>query len=386
MAATGVVLSLENAVVGFAERRRFVAPPDGAERIAAATLVESARLAAPPGAPFEAASLRYDADPRAPVQLVSRRGERVYMNSYTGEVVGRGAPKTEAFFEGVRRWHRWLAVSESSVRHGRSVTGAANVAFLFLLLSGMLIWFPRRFNRRTFVASIIPLWGAWGQARAFNWHKVGGFWAVSPLLVIAASAILLSYPSVGDRLYPVAGAALRLGSVLPESSGGALVGLGGGPSPSLDAALATAQSAVPGWRSIVVHVPRDGDADAEIAVEVRTGWEGQPQRTASMTVDPGSGTITRWEAFGDASPGRRAQQFFRYAHTGEYWGPVGQALAALASVVAVALVWTGAALAWNRAVRWARVRRRAAEAPPQGPPSPPAPAPRAGPPATSRER
>ena len=368
MAVTGVLLSLEDPVVGFVERRRGLAErPEGAQRMAASALVESARQAgsvgAPgsagaAGAPFDAASIRFDADPRAPARVVSRRGERVDLNPYTGAVLGRGAPGVEAFFEGVRRLHRWLAVPDGLVRGGRSVTGAANAAFLLLLLTGALLWIPRRFNRKTFLASITPLRGTWGQARAFNWHKVAGFWSLAPLLVIAASALLLSYPSLGDRLYPVAGTILPLASLSQaEGRGGepggqvqsGQVRSNGG---SLDAALAAAQSAAPRWRSIVVHVPRD--EEAEVRVEVRTGGEGQPQHAAALTVDGRSGAVARWEAFGDAGAGRRGQQFARYAHTGEYWGWVGQAVAALASLGAVCLVWTGAALAWRRALPWRR--------------------------------
>lgn len=356
MAVTGVLLSLEDATVGFAERRRLAGQPEGGERMAASALVESARRAVLANGSFSAASIRYDADPRASVRVVSRRGERVDLNPYTGAVLDRGAPRVEAFFEGVRRLHRWLAVPDAFARSGRSVTGAANAVLLLLLLTGALLWIPRPFNRRTLLASVTTLRGAWGQARAFNWHKVAGFWSLGPLLVIAASALLLSYPSLGDRLYPVAGTILPLGSLSRVEGVGERGGdqrdderSGGG---SLDAALAAAQSAAPRWRSIVVHIPRDGDA--EVRVELRTGGEGQPQRSAVMTVDERTGAVTRWEAFADAGPGRRGQQFVRYAHTGEYWGWAGQAAAALASLGAVCLVWTGVALAWRRALSWRR--------------------------------
>ncbi len=359
MAVTGVVLSLEDFAVGFAERRRLAEQPERVQRMTASALVESARRAVPAGAPFDAASIRFDADPRAPVRVVSRRGERVDLDPYTGAALVHGAPRVEAFFEGVRQLHRWLAVPDAFTRSGRSVTGAANAAFLLLLLTGALLWIPRPFNRRTLLASITTSRGARGQARAFNWHKVAGFWSLGPLLVIAASALLLSYPSLGDRLYPAAGTILPLGSLSQAEDGQPLPGGGergggerGGGEQGLDAALAAAQSAVPRWRSIVVHIPRD--EEAELRAEVRTGGEGQPQRSAVMTVDGRTGAVTRWEAFADAGPGRRGQQFVRYAHTGEYWGWVGQAAAALASLGAVCLVWTGVALAWRRALSWRR--------------------------------
>lgn len=360
MAATGIVLSLENAAVKLSQPRLAALAPD-AERMPVAELLQAARRSGALDGPFEAVSIRYEAARRAPVRLGSARGEQLFLDPYVGAALGRGSLAVAEFFEGVRAWHRWLAAPGGLVRQGRAVTGAANVALLFLLATGPLLWLPRPFNRRTFVASAKPLRGARGQARALSWHKVAGFWLAGPLLVIAASAVVLSYPRLGDRAAPVVGAALPLGSIVASSAVGAR-GAGDGRA-GLDAALAAAERAAPEWRSIVVHVPREGST--EVAVEVRTGLEGQPQRAAAMTVDARTGVVVRWEAFGDVGPGRRGQQFFRHAHTGEYWGVAGQALAAIASLGAVCLVWTGMAMAWRRAVR--RSRRPATEAPPPEP-------------------
>lgn len=365
MAATGVVLAFENVVVKLAQPRLAAPPSQAAERMPAFELIEAARRSGSSDRPFEPVSIQYEADRRAPVGIGSARGEHLFLDPYAGTALGQGSPAVEGFFESVRGWHRWLAAPDGLVRRGRAVTGAANVAFVFLLVTGPLLWLPRPFNRRTFAASVLPLRGAWGQARAYNWHKITGFWLVGPLLVIAASAIVLSYPSIGDRASPVVGAALPLGSLAPAASAADADGatrFSDDPS-GLDAALAAVERAAPEWRSIVVHVPRD--ESPEVAVEVRTGSAGQPQRAAAVTVDARNRAVVRWEAFGDVGPGRRGQEFLRHAHTGEYWGVAGQALAAAASLAVLCLAWTGLAMAWRRVVR--RPKRPAAEAPPLEP-------------------
>lgn len=360
MAATGVVLAFENAVVKLAQHRLAAPPSQAAERMPASELIEAARRSGSSGHPFEPASILYEADRRAPVRVGSARGEHLFLDPYAGTALGQGSSAVEGFFESVRGWHRWLAAPDGLVRRGRAVTGAANVAFVFLLVTGPLLWLPRPFNRRTFAASVLPLRGAWGQARAYNWHKVTGFWLAGPLLVIAASAVVLSYPRVGDRASPVVGAALPLGSLAPAPSATDDGATSSGDDPGgLDAARAAVERAAPEWRSIVVHVPRD--ESPEVAVEVWTGSAGQPQRAAAVTVDARTGAVVRWEAFGDVGPGRRGQEFLRHAHTGEYWGAAGQALAAAASLAVLCLAWTGLAMARRRVVR--RRKRRAAEAP-----------------------
>ena len=51
------------------------------------------------------------------------------------------------------------------------------------------------------------------------------------------------------------------------------------------------------------------------------------------------------ESFRDETPGHRAQEFLRYAHTGEYWGLAGQALAGLVALGVVTMAWTGFSVA-----------------------------------------
>lgn len=46
--------------------------------------------------------------------------------------------------------------------------------------------------------------------------------------------------------------------------------------------------------------------------------------------------------------GRRLRMYSRYLHTGELFGLPGQVVAALSTLAAILLVWTGFALAWRR--------------------------------------
>ena len=46
--------------------------------------------------------------------------------------------------------------------------------------------------------------------------------------------------------------------------------------------------------------------------------------------------------------GRQLRMYARYLHTGELFGLLGQTLAALCTLAAIMLVWTGFSLAWRR--------------------------------------
>ena len=357
LAATGVVLSLEETVTGLAERRHFVAVADGAERLAPDEIAAAAG--------FAATALQYRAEPRAPVRVHEGRDKYARVDPYTGRVLGLGPGGLERFFESVHNWHRWFNVSGGSVRRARAVTGAVNVAFLFLLVTGPILWLPRPITRRSLANVLLFRRGVRGAWRDLNWHQVVGIWSALPLAVIAATGVTTSYPAVGDRVYPVVGSV-----VAAEAWPVGVAGAGeeerardeeradpaaDATDPELGAALAAAEAWAPGWRALILNVPRP--TDREVRVEVRSGRAGQPHRTGYLTLDAATGAVRDWQSFADDSPGRRAQQFLRYAHTGEYWGLAGQLLAGLFSLAATLMVWTGLSLALRRARRFVRLRR-----------------------------
>ncbi|MDE2663827.1 MAG: PepSY-associated TM helix domain-containing protein [Gemmatimonadota bacterium] len=370
LAATGAVLSLEETVTGLAERRYFVTVPQAADRLPADRLrPEGVALAAG----LVATSLSYSSDPRAPVRVHEGQDLHALVDPYTGRVLARGPGGLERFFEGAHNWHRWFNVSGGSVRRARAVTGAVNVAFLFLLLTGPILWIPRPVTRRSLAQALLLRRGAKGAKRDFNWHQVVGIWSVLPLAVIAATGVATSYPAVGDRVYPTVGNVVPAGAWPAESAsegagvereevegdeveGTAISGdARRAPDPDLRAALATAEAWAPEWRTLILHMPRP--TDPEVRVEVRGGRAGQPHRAGRLTLDAATGSVRAWETFADDTPTRRAQQFLRYAHTGEYWGLPGQLLAGLFSLAAALMVWTGLSLAVRRLRRFVGLRR-----------------------------
>lgn len=361
MAATGVILSLKETVLELAERRYFVAAPENAPRMAPEFLAGAVE--------FTATSLRYRPDPRAPVRVEAGRDRFAYVDPYTGEVLGSGPGGPDRFFEDVLGWHRWLNVSDGSVRRARAVTGVANVAFCFLLLTGPLLWIPRPMTRRSLADVLFFRRDARSAGRDLNLHQVVGIWSVLPLSVIAATGVVTSYPWVGDRIYPAVGRIVPVEAwsdsqwMHPREhrnatgEGARDTGARDSPPPhDLEAVLAVAAERTRGWRTLILTLPRQGDTD--VRVEVRRGRSGQPHKTGILTVDAATGAVRESASFVNDTPARRAQQFLRHAHTGEYWGPGGRLLAGLFSLAATLMTWTGMSLAVRRLRRFVQAARK----------------------------
>ena len=205
MSVTGGLLAYERQIIAWADTREYVvAPPSaGAPRLSMDAIIANVSEGEPRPA---ITTVTVRADPRAPVAIAA--GPRtLYVNPYTGQVMGQGAPGVRRFFRAVTDWHRTLAFAGDRRPIGRAITGAANLAFLFIIASGMVLWWPRTRTRRS-VRSVTMFNGSLrGKARDFNWHNVIGFWSAIPLFVIVLGSAVISYPWASDMVYRLVGEA-----------------------------------------------------------------------------------------------------------------------------------------------------------------------------------
>jgi uncharacterized iron-regulated membrane protein len=361
MSVTGVLLAYQRQVERWADTRGYqiTHPSADAHRLPLEALVSRAREAQTGAAPTAATVYAGETEP---VTLSFQGGRNLFVNPYTGEVLGEGSPRTRAFFRTVTDWHRWLGAGGESRAAGRAVTGAANLLFLFIVMSGFYLWWPRRWTRNALGAIMWFRRTRATRARHFNWHNVVGFWSALPLFVVVLSAVVISYTWASNLVYRLAGEeppAQQQRGGPPGGAGqqpqGAAVQLGG-----LDALLARAERQVEGWRTITLQLPQKPDAPVTFAIDRGNG--GQPQLRSQLTLERATGEVVRWEQYSTNSLGRRLRSWLRFAHTGEVYGLVGQTIAMLASAGGALLVYTGLSLALRRMFAWLSRRRSLAVA------------------------
>jgi uncharacterized iron-regulated membrane protein len=113
-----------------------------------------------------------------------RRGSNYYVNPYTGELTGEGPGKAAGFFRTVFRLHRWLLLDTSV---GRPITGWATLIFVFLVLTGLVIWFPQRIQ--SWRQGLKIKWSANWKRVNHDLHNALGFYASFFLLIMGLTGL-----------------------------------------------------------------------------------------------------------------------------------------------------------------------------------------------------
>lgn len=353
MCLTGAALAFEKQLVAWAERdaRRIIAPAD-ATRAPLTALVERARAIAPESKPV---TLVASADPTVALAISRGRGDVVYANPYTGEVRAPASTRVRDSLKFLEQLHRALALSGDQRPIGKAINGACNLAFCFLAVSGLYLWWPRHLSWRSVRAVALFNWRLTGKARDFNWHNAIGLWSAPVLIVLTLTALPISYrwasngvfrlvgdtpPAANNEGPPRDGAAARENNSASDRAAPTQA-------PDLDLLLARAREEMPHAESYTLRLNAPARAPTA-AVGVRESGAWPRTANTTLTLDAKTGALVRRESFDDLTPGRRARTWTRFLHTGEALGRVGQLVAGLACLGGCVLVYTGFALAWRR--------------------------------------
>ena len=356
MSITGVALTYEKQLIEWADRTAWTAPSPGGSHLAPETLIAAASEARPDKS---VVGLTLRADAAAPATVTFDGNSALLMDPYTATIIGEPPSGLRSFFRTMTVWHRYIALEGASRATGKAITGAANLGFLFLVVSGLYLWFPRVW---TWIQFRNVLWfraGLSAKARDFNWHNAIGFWSCVPLAIIVAGVVPISYGWGNTLVYRM------VGDTPPPAAAPARAAQPGGEQTpqthvmhGLNASWSTAIAEVPAWRTITTRLATT--EKAPIVLTVDEGYGGQPQMRRTLSFERASGEVVKNEGFEHLSAGRRVRSWLRFAHTGEFYGLTGQTVAGLASLGGVFLVYTGIALATRRLLAWIKRRRSAA--------------------------
>jgi uncharacterized iron-regulated membrane protein len=254
---------------------------------------------------------------------------RATVDQYSGQILSTYGVTDSVF--------GWLYVFHTKYlqgERGESLVGWTGMGLLFLSLSGVVVWWPRKGDWRAAFAYRTRA----ARRPGYNLHRFVGWLSALLLSVIALSGTSLVYPEVSTRvLESVFGAASqkKVKSQVADA-----------PTISFDQAVEAAQGALPGAR--VTRISPPAKKDAPLVVRVRFPEETHPYGQSNVYLDAYSGKVLRAD---DARKAAQSQQLLnlRYPlHIGQWGGRVSQILHFIAGLLPAVLYVTGLMMWWSR--------------------------------------
>lgn len=276
---TGVLLTYERQLIAWADSASWPTPVAGSQRQSVSVLIEAAEASGVP-----ARRVTYYSDTNRPVLVGGgRRAPSTYVQPHSGEVLGQPENAVRNLMGTLTRWHRWFDAGQENRDRARWIVGVANVAFLFLLISGAYLWLPKfmrwsQFRMRLRFASKYPN----AKTRDFYWHHIFAAWSFLPLVVIIVTGVIISFEWAHHLLERVAGDAPAREFSMPEkdmdSSSQSL---------SIDALLEQVMNQTESWNSITINLPNDDSAAVRFDIDYGSGRQPQKRETLILHAQTG---------------------------------------------------------------------------------------------------
>ncbi|MEM9528723.1 MAG: PepSY-associated TM helix domain-containing protein [Bacteroidota bacterium] len=338
----------------FYRDRLYVEAQEGIPRLPASELITRAEAALDNKYPFFILSYSPDPDKSVRLQayqfnqekqtgLVRWYGDeidyfyRAYLNPYTGELLKMEHTKWE-FFNVVEFIHTSLLLGQ----FGRTVVSYAVLLFVFILISGIVLWWPR--NKAMFKKGTRFSWTdrtRW-KRKNFDLHNVLGFYSMWIALVIAITGLVWSFTWVNDGLQWLANGGQTVKSSVKSVQSDTTKIVVPSDLP-LDWVYADVGSVFPEADQFIIVIPRS--REGAIIVYGRTSED----ITGFMaSYDQYTGQELDRYSTAELSNGEQLRWLNYSIHVGSILGMPGKVLAFLASMTCAFLPVSGFLIWWNR--------------------------------------
>jgi len=130
------------------------------------------------------------------VGLTDKAGyHNLYVNPYTGKVLHDDLLQSN-FFTIVEYIHLYLLLPANI---GRMVVGTSVLIFVVLMITGIILWWPKRKTDRK--RSFTIKWGARWRRVNYDLHNVLGFYSTAVALILAITGLSMSFEWVREGIY-----------------------------------------------------------------------------------------------------------------------------------------------------------------------------------------
>ncbi len=119
------------------------------------------------------------------------------VDPYTAAVIHVENTNRE-FFQIVLALHTHLLLGH---KIGQPIVAYSTLIFVLLLISGLVLWWPKKWNAKALRQSFTVKWRAKTKRLNYDLHNVMGFYLLIPALILALTGLVFSFQWVSDSFY-----------------------------------------------------------------------------------------------------------------------------------------------------------------------------------------
>jgi uncharacterized iron-regulated membrane protein len=262
------------------------------------------------------------------------RGPTLFLNPYTGAILGE-YDSHKSGFHFIEEIHRGLVAG----RVGKLIMGINSIIFLFILGTGIVLWWPAA--KQAFSQRLRIKWGSSWKRLNHDFHIVLGFYASVFLFIMAATGVGMSFDWVGKTINTLTHSPQQR----PEPPNSAAAAPDA-PTFGADAALALARRQDASAASYTVQLPKEPTGSIQVGTLPASALT--ERATNDTYLDQHTGQVLRQQAYADKPVGQRIRGLFKPIHTGAIFGWPTKVLAFVFVLLGVTFPITGTIMWLNR--------------------------------------
>lgn len=346
---SGAMLVFENEVMELSRRELYYVKKVGTVSLPVDELLEKVAATLPDSVSVTGVSISSDPARAWQVNLSKPRRASVYVDQYTGEV--KGKYERAAFFRTMFRLHRWLLDGmkpDGGIFWGKIIVGVSTLFFVVVLVSGIVIWWPRTkkaLKNRLKISADRGLSRFW-----YDLHVAGGMYALVFLLAMALTGLTWSFGWYRTGFYKVFGVEVQQGG-----------GHGGASSHGTKSGGKRSSSLYAYWQQVYEQLAEKNPGYKQIALSdgvasVSFNGFGNQRASDRYRFNSRSGQIGEAVLYENAEKAGKIRGWIYSIHVGSWGGMLTRLLSFIAALIGTALPLTGYYL-WIKRT-WRKRRRR----------------------------
>lgn len=264
----------------------------------------------------------------------------VFINPNDGKVL-KVKNMDRDFFRIILMGHYYLWLPPAI---GQPITIVATVVFVVMMITGLILWWPR--NKAAAKQRFSIKWSAAWRRKNYDLHNVFGFYMTWIAIIMAITGLIFGWQLLANAIYKGTGGKKSLTYVEPLSDS---TKIAPGTVGRVDKLWLQMEQEHRDAETIEMHFPVDARSSMEVAVntDADTYWKSDYRFFDQYTMKE----LPVDHIYGRFKDAKGADKLLRMnydIHTGAIWGLPGKILAFFASLIAASLPVTGFMIWWGR--------------------------------------